>query len=203
MEACQGGVGSAIAGGSFWDGAAQGLITGGLNHAADKIMYQLNKADLIRAAKKSGLCTICNEQEVGFFFEVIVARELVKSGFIVTPGTLLQTTFGNTVPDFFIALAKQSGGLNLFGGIVEVKAKNSGTSLSLSDQNYQIFKQILAANSGWYNGRGTYTLVTTGGVKVSRSIRLFASGLLIRSHHLSATYSGSLSIKNISFKTHY
>ncbi len=76
-------------------------------------------------------------------------------------------------------------------------------SLSLSDQNYQIFKQIIAANKGWYNGRGTYTLVPTGGVKVSSNIRLFALGLSIRSHHLSATYSGSRSIKNISFKTHY
>ena len=38
-----GGISSTIAGGSFWAGARQGLITSGLNHVAHKIAFEIGK----------------------------------------------------------------------------------------------------------------------------------------------------------------
>jgi len=199
-----GGLGSVLTGGEFVDGAAQGLITGGLNHAADQITYQLTKARLIVAAKNAGLCTSCSHQEIGAIFENIVAASLVKEGFVVSPGEPLQTPFGNTIPDFYIGLEDdKTGRIHLLGGMVEVKAKVAGSSLGLSSQNGQLSKQLFAYAAAWGKGRGTHTIVTTGGVKVSRMVSVFGRGLGIRTHHISATYSGSLSISNIGFRTYY
>ena len=69
-------------------------------------------------------------------------------------------------------------------GFYKVKAIMDGSSLSLSSQNGQLFKQIWAHAFIWQNGRGKHTLVTTAGVKVSPTVRIFASGLGIRSSHL-------------------
>ncbi len=132
-----------------------------------------------------------------------MGTHLVREGFSVIPGQPLQTIFGNTVPDFFIGLEKTNGGIESFGGMVEVKAKKSGKSVTLLAQRGQIFKQLYAGAAGWYNGRGTHTIVTTGGVRVSPQIRFFGGGLGIRTHHISAIYSGNLSIGNIGFKAKY
>lgn len=199
-----GGLGAMAVGGDFWAGVKQGLITGGLNHAAGQIQYQLTKSRLISAARKAGLCTKCTAQEIGAIFETIVASHLTKEGFIVSSGKPLHTIFGNTIPDFYIGLyGDKSGKMNLLGGMVEVKAKNSGSRLGLASQSGQIFKQLYAHAVAWGDGRGTHTIVTTGGVRVSPMIRAFASGIGIRSHHFSAMYSGRLTINNISFKRNY
>lgn len=91
--------------------------------------------------------------------------------------------------------------------MVEVKAKKSGTTLYLSSQHGQLFKQLLGHAFAWNRitngGRGTHTLVTTSGVKVSSSVRKVAQGLGIKSHHYYSVYSGSLNIGNISFKKNY
>ena len=199
-----GGLGSMIAGGNFVDGLRQGLIGGGLNHAAHAIQYNLTKNLLIRAAKNAGLCTICSDQEIGELFQNIVGRNLAKAGFEVTPGTMLETIFGNTIPDFYIGLkGDKSGKMFSFGGMVEVKAKMEGSGLSLSSQNGQLFKQIWAHSIAWQNGRGTHTIVTTAGVKVSPTVRIFASGLGISSSHFYSTYTGRLDISTISFSKKY
>ena len=138
-----GGIGSYIAGGSFWDGATQGLISGGLNHATHAIQYNLTKNLLIRIARNEGLCTICDDQEIGRIFENIVAANLVQAGFQVIEVSQLKPVFGNTVPDFYIGLkGNKSGTMHSFGGMVEVKAKMQGSGLSLSSQNGQLFKQL-------------------------------------------------------------
>lgn len=49
-----GGVGSTIAGGNFWDGARQGLITSGLNHLAHEGLFSIEKRrDLLSRFKKN------------------------------------------------------------------------------------------------------------------------------------------------------
>ena len=198
-----GGFGSAIAGGSFAEGAMQGAITSGLNHASHIIQYDLTKAHLIRLAKKAGLCTTCTHKEIGEVFEDIVEGGLDQAGLNPIRGELLRSIIGNTIPDFVIELERTSGGTHKMGGFVEVKAMRKGGRVTLSRQDSQIAKQLFAARSLWgISGFGTHTIVTTGGVRVSRTIRGLGNALGIRTAHLSATYSGRASLDNISFRLH-
>jgi RHS repeat-associated protein len=201
-----GGIGSLIAGGNFLQGASQGLIVGGLNHAADAIQYGLSKELLVKLARKEGICNPCSSYEIGGLFETIVAEHLIKSGATVTPGTTLKTIIGNTIPDFFVSLdGSKTGNKYAFGGIVEAKAKNSGSTLSISSQNYQILKQLLGARTLWgvNNKGGTHTIVTTSGVNISRTIPNAAKSLNIKNHHYYSVYTGKVSFKNIGFRKHY
>jgi len=201
-----GGIGSSIAGGNFWQGLSQGLITGGLNHAADALQFGLTKESLVRLAKKEGICNPCSSNEIGDLFEAIVAQRLIKDGASVTPGFALETALGNTIPDFFVSMeGNKTGNTYAFGGIVEVKAKNSGSYLSLFSQNNQILKQLIGARALWglSNQGGSHTIVTTSGVNVSKTISFVGNRLNIRTHHYSSIYTGRMSFKNIGFKMHY
>ena len=201
-----GGFGSLIAGGNFWQGASQGLITGGLNHAADAIQYGLTKESLVKLARKEGICNPCTSNEIGKLFEAIVAEHLIKDGASVMPGFALETALGNTIPDFFISLdGNKTGNKYAIGGMVEVKAKNSGSYISLFSQNNQILKQLIGARALWggNNPGGSHTIVTTSGVKISKSIPFAGNRLNIRTHHFSSIYTGRISFKNIGFKMHY
>lgn len=201
-----GGVGSSVSGGNFFDGFKNGLIVGGLNHAADQIDYQLTKSKLISFLKRQGICNPCSDQDVGRWFEIIAMGYTVRKGGKVTPGSLVGTPLGNTIPDFFVTLKDKHGKPHPIGAGVEVKAKKSGSSLGLSSNDYQLTKQIFSL-SGVHKidnmGFGVHWLMTTAGVKVSPMVRAFANGLGTRSHHMVSKYQRSLNWKNIYFHVRY
>ncbi len=106
-----GGISSSIAGGNFWDGARQGIITSGLNHLAHNEIAKIQQNKLLRdMITEKGydpdiVATMTQEELVIFVKKVF--PELYASGGkpsfdIVETGSLGEDVLGRTRANYFV-----------------------------------------------------------------------------------------------------